>query len=560
MSGHNALQPEGVDSTSDRLDSILDALAALGDSSRTAPTPSVPESTTSATVHRLRAVPDLEDAPEEVAAPVDVEQTVNQANDLASWASTTATVSTPALVPPDLPAPVAAPTQEVDESAFLIEDAPTTMPFEPDAVVEMADPVETVTALAPTEPVPAEPAPIEAVELAPVEPVVEPAPIEAVEPVVEEPVVSASIFAPAPAAPEPVAPESVVFEPVAFEPVALEPVVEAPTEPAIEAATTTTSIFADQPVPTEPDVEQTVGAEADAIVSMLEETPADTVSMLEETPVEETSATTQSIFGTTDANEAPDPAPSLAVVPPVPDSDEDEWVSHDTPAKLDSPTPEAPADLFGALAAAPAEAAPLDGDALWHVDRIDTTPSQTETPAQDEASETVDLGAALWADEPTESTENTDSVVDFFAHDAFEDTPLAEPTAIGSFESDDDLPIPDFTGVYDQTPETKDWSLDETAEGTMPVAEGEASVTAATARRAELDLLRPQEETRAEPAPKADDDSGVALVKEKKSRESSGNSVMIVLCGLVILTFGFVFMSDPGFLSGIEDLMAQFRD
>ena len=200
---------------------------------------------------------------------------------------------------------------------------------------------------------------------------------------------------------------------------------------------------------------------------------------------------------------------------PAPTTDDD-WISHapETPEAPVAPAVEAPAEsifdttgiadiesttsepestgLFGNLPPQPADGAPLTGDALWHIDESPDTPApataDTEPASTDQTDHFANLDATPEAsfgdvaEQPVETPE-----VDYFslnpepAADGA-DSGVVTPSA-ASFETDEDLPIPDFTGVYEQPSPVFDADPD----GSEEVE----SQSVASARREELDRLRP---------------------------------------------------------------------
>ena len=212
----------------------------------------------------------------------------------------------------------------------------------------------------------------------------------------------------------------------------------------------------------------------------------------------------RSIFRTTsDAPSAPEP------VQPAPESDDDDWVSH----HITEPTREHGLfDEVPSASAAPTAPTQLEGDALWHVDHYPEAPevASVEPVAQageDLWSTVAETEEMLFSLDPAvEVSEGSDIFggVQNFAEveqPVVSDLPmpagltdeLATDDSI-KYGTDEDLPIPDFTGVYDETP--KDW----TVPGGDLVASEETSITQTTAmmRRDELDRLRPSAEVAVE--------------------------------------------------------------
>ena len=218
----------------------------------------------------------------------------------------------------------------------------------------------------------------------------------------------------------------------------------------------------------------------------------------------------KSIFRTT-AADAVEPAP-VAASPAV--DDDDEWVSHHIiePSRSHELFDEVPP-----ASATPASPEQLEGDALWAVEpytagQENTAPLEAPSTVQDANPEdlwgtVVETEEMLFSLDPAETnseifqapdpTLSVETQVD--SHASFDTvSPLADvhgqevDESAPTYGTDEDLPIPDFTGVYDETSGDSAWSLD-----TAPVGasvEGELTQTTAMIRRDELDRLRPASE------------------------------------------------------------------
>ena len=100
------------------------------------------------------------------------------------------------------------------------------------------------------------------------------------------------------------------------------------------------------------------------------------------------------------------------------------------------------------------------------------------------------------------------------------------------------MPIPDFTGVYDETPtETAAWDLDDPANG-MPLAEGDLTQTAAMIRRDELDKLRPGLEVEK------------VELQEAPTRKPRRLFLFLILA-IALVALLILFLDDPNVVEGI---------
>ena len=314
-----------------------------------------------------------------------------------------------------------------------------------------------------------------------------------------------------------------------FEPA---PVAEAaPVVPVAESVFEPAPVAEVAPAPTTPSAPQDAAILGDAIVDELgsDDIKGDVTADLD-TPSESAGAfdvpeAPISIFGNMPSAPAT-PIEPLNVDPqPAPTTDDD-WISHapETPATPAAPAVEAPAEsifdttgiadiesttsepestgLFGNLPPQPADGAPLTGDALWHIDESPEAPALATPETAPLSTDQVDHFANLdatpdgplgdVAEQPVETPE-----VDYFslnpepAADGA-DSGVVTPSA-ASFETDEDLPIPDFTGVYEESSPVFDASPHGVSEEDLPLAEGPQSQHAASARREELDRLRPED-------------------------------------------------------------------
>ena len=235
-----------------------------------------------------------------------------------------------------------------------------------------------------------------------------------------------------------------------------------------------------------------------------------------------------------------DPAPASTPAAPAPATDdEDEWVSHHI---IEPQRDHGLFDEVPSASAAPAAPTQLEGDALWHVETYPedipapVESSEAETPAVDapafegiesDDEQSDDLWNTVTETEEMLSTldpmtglgggselfELSESLADDDGSELAGLALVPDPDGISEedlapkYGTDEDLPIPDFTGVYDETP--KNW----TVPGADPVASAEGSITQTTAmmRRDELDRLRPAGEV-VEETQAASDGQGPKLV------------------------------------------------
>jgi len=495
MSGQNAQRAENFDSLNNRLDSILDALNALGE----------PTSTSEPRSRPLQAVPDLDDS---VAQP---NLTDPPADSLTPLATPTAATGAPQVdvdVPaPELPAPFESQLDVLEASsgqaasdveAPLSSDRP-----ELTVVSDLSSPAFDTPGLPDLPEIPEPPtfAPLEQVLDAPV--AFDEPPVFEVPPIPEAPAVPEAPVFEVPPVPE-AAETPDVSRPFVFE---VPPVPEVAEASAFGVADRVSE-------PTDAVTFDNTVAEAAApeVSSPIESVFGTATSTPEqaEPSTEVAAATTEdverprSIFRTTsDAPSAPEP------VQPAPESHDDDWVSH----HITEPTREHGLfDEVPSASAAPTAPTQLEGDALWHVDHYPEAPevASVEPVAQEgedlwsTVAETEEMLFSL--DPAVEVSEGSDifgGVQNFAEVEQPVVSDLPMPAGLTDelatddsvkYGTDEDLPIPDFTGVYDETP--KDW----TRPGGDLVASEETSITQTTAmmRRDELDRLRPSAEVAVE--------------------------------------------------------------
>ncbi len=350
-----------------------------------------------------------------------------------------------------------------------------------------------------------------------------------------------------------------------------------------------------QPTPAQPPVAETPMApaplvEPEAVVPPVVATPspADTFTPVESVVAETTAPTSDMAdpapvavehYGL-DLTPAPvEPAAEATQVESMESADVFELDTASLEAEAAIDTPEAPTSIFS-LASSEPETAPdeVDGwvshhgddsasgdvasvdedvDPMWAIDPIEPTviePTVIEPTAIDEnpfavTEDTVDTAffetSTVDVSEPVEAP-----VEDFFAAleeseepvniagidmaPAIEETPAAD---VDAFTSDDELPIPDFTGVYNESPTESGFWAD--SEESVPKSV-EPSMGQISARREELDKLRPVE-----------GEESVALEKESADR-----SVMMQIVGVIfvgILAVLAVFLLDPAAVADMRE-------
>ena len=459
MSGQNAKRNDELESVNNRLDSILNALDALGGSTPEEPTTPTPP--TSQSTPTLQLVPDIQETPPNVEDPPPGYTAESE------------------LVPPT--APPVLPELDVQDSDLDAGAPPVELPrFETQLDVLGATPTTTPEQAPPFVETP------RAAQFPDLAPNLDTAAAAPLVPEVSEPFPESVVEAPA-AFDVPAVPESVVETPAAFEvPDVAHAEFAEPTSAAVNVADT---VFVD------PDT----GAE---LIELDDPVAAGS----------ETDEVTRpkSIFRTT-AADAVEPAP-VAASPAV--DDDDEWVSHHIiePSRSHELFDEVPP-----ASATPASPEQLEGDALWAVEpypagQENTAPLEAPSTVQDANPEdlwgtVVETEEMLFSLDPAETnseifqapdpTLSVETQVD--SHASFDTvSPLADvhgqevDESAPTYGTDEDLPIPDFTGVYDETSGDSAWSLD-----TAPVGasvEGELTQTTAMIRRDELDRLRPASE------------------------------------------------------------------
>ena len=439
-------------------------------------------------------------------------------------ADETPTVEAPAVVEPEMAEAQSIEAPAVEEAA--VEEAAVSN----HSVFEQPTAVEPATIEAVAEPVVAE-APAVA------EPVV------AEVPAVAEPVVAEPVVAEAPAVAEPVVAELVVAEPVAPAPIETPTVAEVP------------NIGMAAPVDAAPP------ADADA-------------SVVDAEPSEEEVTRPASIFRTQPTPAAETPQVDHSKPPVVND---DDWVSHHI---IEPPVESTVFDEVPSASAAPTTPTQLAGEDLWRVDTYtdlaatDDAPPEKSLPFFADGPSPADAGGDLWQTvDGTGSMPSPDSAVpagaaqgfDLFANTdvsaesenvavpEWDEVPLAEDNVVAvldpdsdvgaRFPTDEDLPIPDFTGVYDETPKDSEaWNVDQAIQGSP--AEGSLSQKTAMMRRNELDRLRPVAEE--------------SLIEE----ESEGNRkvrpvYLLVILGIALFALLLVFLADPMFLEELQSLFNE---
>ena len=238
-----------------------------------------------------------------------------------------------------------------------------------------------------------------------------------------------------------------------------------------------------------------------------------------------------SIFRTAGSDPAPAPTPTAAPAT----EEEDEWVSHHI---IEPQRDHGLFDEVPSASAAPAAPTQLEGDALWHVETYpEDIPAPVESSAIESPSVDEEQSGDLW--NTVTETEEMLSTLDpmmgldggselFEPSEGLADTGGSVSTALAlvsdhdvisdedltpKYGTDEDLPIPDFTGVYDETP--SNW----TVPGDDPVASAEGSITQTTAmmRRDELDRLRPAGE----------------VIEETQSTRAGQPPKLVLLIGIV---------------------------
>lgn len=523
MPGQNLLRTDEVDSTNDRLDSILDALNALGDSAsklKVAP------------LRPLSSVPELDDDPQgdDSFDTVDDggEDALPAANDDAAGEAIREPVEmrlVPVLDTSIEPPAVSPPAFVDDDRSAILPQEPEPKP-DPEAVA-----VPTPPPFTPTE-VESSRVDVPAVNMAAApEPLPEPVPFADL---------LSSSEAPIALAPEPaeVATDPSVPLPELHE---VEPVL-----PADSVVDTDTSALSVEPSWAEPQVGEEASTETAPVVDL----PTGPLS----------------IFGGSGVSAAPETPPAPVERPA------DDWMSHsfvdegldaepalnepvvseparvslfDTPLAADStppPMPEAASMPHGQTPGVPnlndADQAPsaLERDPFWG--DLDSLSAPEESPAFD-APDAATLPPAFPPTPAYTGEAASAPQTDYFAIEPAPDVPTLAGVpdltpAAQSFETDADLPIPDFTGVYDETDPSNASELEELG-ATVPLAEGESSKTAAIARRAELDRLRP-EDLPDQPAKKE-------TVQRSSSTIFLGTFIVLVALAMVMIVF------DPSFLA-----------
>ena len=593
MSGQNATRTDQFASTSDRLDSILDALDAMATSTAPAdaidPTPSSPTAASEVVAPdvpgRLGQIPHQPDlsaavpVADPVTAPLPDEPIVSppklrvvpEVPDVPDVPDVPEVLDVPDVPEAYLPVPPAIPTfkstlGEPDFSSFdtgATNDGATTLgqfntaglteapaPMEP-----VEPPVEVASSVFSAEAAPVEEiAPVEvassvfSAEAAPVEEIV---PVPAAAPVEEiAPVVAATPFQAAP---------TEVGDPVDMSDTAVHEEPVAPTLSVVPDHTT--------------DVEPVDTAVPDAAFPVGDEPSTDEVTR------------PASIFRTQPAPAGETPQTLDHSEPP--EDDEDSWVSHHI---IEPHTDSTVFDEVPSASAVPSAPTQLVGEDLWRVDTYIDSPSADAAPAKPlpffaDGPSTSTAGADLWQTvDETESmltsldpTTPPDAELDadlfaaanvggtnpnahVFDPSALEQVPepawgepVAEPTpdlasegeeeVSARFLTDEDLPIPDFTGVYDETPkDTEAWNVDQAINDGS--AEGSLSQKTAMMRRNELDRLRPVTEDSQEE-------------ETSKSERKVRPVYLMVILGIALFALILIFLADPMIL---EQIQSRFNE
>ena len=461
-------------------------------------------------------------------------------------------VESMAFEPPAVPEPPA-----VESMAFELPAVPEvpeppaveSMAFEPPAVPEVLEPAAFE---APAVPEVLEPAAFEAPA---VPEVVEPVAFETPD-VADKAVGSADGTFGFDVPPVPQVAEASVFETPTAEPSVFEApadTFEAPSVPEVPEASAfgaPDTPFSEWTTPAAP-VESDVATPSDTPAALPDfDLPAqdDATAFTAETPPADDSTPDvdrpMSIFRT--AGSDPAPAPTPAAAPAT--EEEDEWVSHHI---IEPQRDHGLFDEVPSASAAPAAPRQLEGDALWHVETYpEDIPAPVESSAIESPSVDEEQSGDLWNTvteteemlstldpmmgldggselfEPSEDLADTGGSVStglalVSDHDVISDEDLTP-----KYGTDEDLPIPDFTGVYDETP--SNW----TVPGDDPVASAEGSITQTTAmmRRDELDRLRPAGE----------------VVEEAQSTGAGQPPKLVLLVGIVfvLVTLALLFREE----------------
>ena len=220
---------------------------------------------------------------------------------------------------------------------------------------------------------------------------------------------------------------------------------------------------------------------------------------------------------------SPDDTPAPAMSQPASNDDDDgDWVSHHIIE------PERDHGLFDEVpsaSAAPTAPTQLEGDALWHVEPYvaPATPEIAGDQSEDLWNTVAETEEILSSLDPSVGVAG--APVGFEAREERVDLAALAPTPVSDAEikqavdltpkygTDEDLPIPDFTGVYDETP--GNWTVP--GEDEIASAEGSITQTTAMMRRDELDRLRPAGE----------------VIAESDLEEASGRQPRVVLIAVL---------------------------
>ena len=383
----------------------------------------------------------------------------------------------------------------------------------------------------------------------------------------------------------PVAPAPVVEAPVVTAPAVATPAVEvsAPEATTIAEPAVQPELVAPVPAPVAPDAMTPAETVPTAIVPgetavpVPGETAVPTSDMADPAPVAVEhyglDLTPAPVEHTPDFEHAPDfdHAPDLSQAESMEAADVFELDTASLEAEAAIDTPEAPTSIFSLTSTEPV-AAPEEGDGwvshhgddhttpvdvvsvdenvdpLWAIEPAEATPTEeapsavVEEPVDMSFFETSTAEATTPVEEPVEdffaALENSEEPVNIAGIDM---APPADETAADldtdGFTSDDDLPIPDFTGVYNESPTDNGfWAdSDESVPKSVDPSMGQIS-----ARRDELDKLRPVE-----------GEESIALEKEPVDR-----SVMLQIVGVIfvgILAVLAVFLLDPAAVADMRE-------
>ena len=482
--------------------------------------------------------------------------------------------------------------QDQDEA---LEDLTTDEVFGSLDTVELNDPIESVETISPE--LAPEPAADE-----PVAPEVEPVAELATSVFVDQEVHTE--LAPEPVTPEPVADEPVaelatsvfvdqeVHTELAPEPVTAEVEPVAPQPEVVEHAVATPSVFDAEPAvdasaiepeallaelafetePTEPAFDTDHSFEAEPIID------ADNAGSVFDTEADiapsDDSALAAAIGSPSNVPDAPTSifgsGLGRSTEPEAPTASEGEnegWVSfHDAPPPS---VPEAPAVVEAPVAASSAfgkgafDAQPVIADQplsdaeMFNLDNFSTDPAFDQAPMVDPTHAADPVGVATEVEQTLSEIDpmsgmDTLASFDTAAPPAIQDPSLQTPLADGlgtieepiveseHYATDEDLPLPDFTGVYGDETESL---LDEDG---MPVPVEKTKSSKFAARREELDKLRP-----------SDEEQGAEMAEAEKSRGLGFKKQIALVAIFAIAVLVFFWLQDP---AAVEDIRSGVDD